>query len=146
MHPPIHNCDFTTSLLALTQRYGDAKDGKRGQRRAFCGRSWILCKDTSANASEFKRSYRGLDKVLVCLCRFWLTHRSLRARSVSLLGTAELHPELRFPKPHQTPRLDIRDAVTVHANAKNRLSVVGQTICPTRSVKSGPKLVRHESC
>lgn len=108
------NCLVARTCAKLRGRKG----WKRGQHRAFCRCSWFLCKDTSADASESKRLYCVLDKVLVCLCRFWLTHRSLRARSVCLLGTAELHPELRFPKPHQTPRLDIEDAATVYAKLK----------------------------
>lgn len=82
-------------------------------RGTFCRSALFLCKDASADAWELKRLSCVLDKVLVCLCKFGFTHRWLRARSVCLLAAAEFHPELSFPKPHQTPRRQIYDAVAV---------------------------------
>lgn len=80
----------------------------------------FLCKSSSADASELKRLYCVLDKVLVCLCRFWFTHRSLRARGVCLLAAAEFRPELNLPKPHQTLPRYIYDAVAIDSKLKTR--------------------------
>lgn len=93
---------------------GDATGGKGGDAAPSAAAARGSCATTP---QPTRRSPNGSTVFWIkCLCvsaGFWLTHRSLRARSVCLLGTAELHPELRFPKLHQTPRLDVEDAATV---------------------------------